>query len=76
MSTDVPSFESALDRLEEIVLRIEAGDLELDEALALFGEGIALLRHAGQTLDHAEARTQQLLEGVSGWELHPMDQPE
>lgn len=76
MSAEQPSFEGTLDRLEEIVLRIETGDLELDEALALFGEGVALLRHAGQTLDHAEARTQQLLEGVSGWELRPMDDPQ
>jgi exodeoxyribonuclease VII small subunit len=57
-----PSFEEALARLEQIVTRIEDEELGLDEALALFEEGIRLLRSAEQKLSIVEARVRQLIE--------------
>lgn len=55
-------FEAALERLEEIVQRLEAGDLPLEEALAAFEEGVGLSRRCAQQLDAAERRIEVLLE--------------
>jgi exodeoxyribonuclease VII small subunit len=60
------TFEAALDRLHEIVARIEGDSLELDEALALFEEGVRLLRFADGVLEGADARITQLLEDAGG----------
>jgi exodeoxyribonuclease VII small subunit len=60
------SFEQALARLEEIVRELERDDLDLDKALRLFEEGIALLRTANGSLQQADARVQQLIETADG----------
>lgn len=56
------SFEQALKRLEQVVRELETGDLPLDQALALFQEGVLLTRRCDGLLDGAEARIEQLLE--------------
>jgi exodeoxyribonuclease VII small subunit len=66
-----PGFEAVMARLSEIVGRIEGEALELDESLALFEEGVRLLRQAGSTLDQAEERIRQLLEDGDGFRLEP-----
>jgi exodeoxyribonuclease VII small subunit len=55
-----------LARLEEIVRRLEAEDVELDAALELFEEGVARLRVARERLAAAELRVQQVLEEAGG----------
>jgi exodeoxyribonuclease VII small subunit len=55
-----------LRRLEEIVRGLEADDLDLDRALALFEEGVSLLRDARGRLNEAELRVQQVLEDAEG----------
>ncbi|HEY9015510.1 MAG TPA: exodeoxyribonuclease VII small subunit [Gemmatimonadales bacterium] len=55
-----------LARLEEIVRRLEAEDLELDAALTLFEEGVARLRSARERLAAAELKVQAVLEEASG----------
>src|SRR5437763_1342986 len=50
------SFAQQLDRLEEIVRRLETQELDLDEALKLFEEGIERLREARERLTPAEAQ--------------------
>jgi exodeoxyribonuclease VII small subunit len=55
------SFEAALARLEAIVARLEAGNLPLDEAVALYEEGMRLATLCGQRLDTAELRVSQLV---------------
>lgn len=61
-------FEAALERLEELVERLESGDLALEDALAAFEEGVALSRRCARQLDVAERRIEVLLEegGVLG----------
>jgi exodeoxyribonuclease VII small subunit len=61
----VPLSEE-LARLEEIVRRLEADDLELDAALTLFEEGVARLRAARERLAAAELKVQAVLEEASG----------
>ena len=64
------TLEAALDRLNEIVGRIEGESLELDESLALFEEGVRLLRFAEGVLESADERIRQLLDdGVGGSRL-------
>lgn len=58
-------LEARLSRLETIVSALEREDLELDEALALFEEGIGHLREAQALIRTADLRIEQLLdEGV------------
>ncbi|HHY46458.1 MAG TPA: exodeoxyribonuclease VII small subunit [Firmicutes bacterium] len=61
-----PAFEEALSRLEEIVTALEGGELTLDESLALFEEGMRLLRVCTKRLDEAESRVSMLLRGEDG----------
>lgn len=60
------SFETSLERLEEIAARLEGDNLELDAALALFEEGIAELRTASAFLAQAETRLKYLREAADG----------
>lgn len=55
------SFENALQQLEQIVSRLESGELPLEEALNEFERGVQLARSSQQTLQAAEQRVQILL---------------
>jgi exodeoxyribonuclease VII small subunit len=59
-------FEEALKRLEELVKRMEAGDLTLDESLKAFEEGIRLIRFCTRKLDETERRVEILLRDEQG----------
>lgn len=54
------TFEQAFEQLEEAVQRLEAGDLPLAEALALFEEGTRLARLCERQLSGAELRVRQI----------------
>ena len=60
------SLAEELARLEEIVRRLEADDVELDAALILFEEGVARLRAARERLAAAELKVQAVLEEAGG----------
>jgi exodeoxyribonuclease VII small subunit len=72
-------FEAALARLEEIVGKLEDGDLALEESLRLFEEGVRLSRTCDQKLQAAERRIEILLkdeEGkISALPFEPKDGP-
>ena len=55
-------FEHSLDELEQLVARMEGGELSLDESLASFERGIGLYRHCQQSLEQAELRVRLLLD--------------
>jgi exodeoxyribonuclease VII small subunit len=55
-----------LARLDEIVRRLEAEDMELDAALALFEEGVTRLRAARERLAAAELKVQAVLQEAGG----------
>jgi exodeoxyribonuclease VII small subunit len=61
----VARFEAALKELEEIVARMEDGELPLEQALQLFERGVALARDCRAALDSAELRVKTLLENDS-----------
>jgi exodeoxyribonuclease VII small subunit len=56
-----PSLEGRLKRLEEILATLEADDLELERALALFEEGVGHVRAAERVLAETELRVEELL---------------
>ena len=64
--SDSPDFETALKKLEDIVKRLENGELSLDSALELFEEGIKLSRFCHTKLEEAERRVEILLKNGSG----------
>jgi exodeoxyribonuclease VII small subunit len=63
---EVVSFGPELSRLEEIVRKLESEDLELDEALQLFEEGVSRLRAARERLAQAELKVQAVLQEAGG----------
>lgn len=65
-SAPEPTFEQALGRLEEIVGRLESGELTLDESLALFEEGVRLSRVCSARLAEAERKIERLIERSDG----------
>jgi len=60
------SFEEALKGLEEIVQRMESGDLALEDSLGLFEEGVRLTRVCSQRLDEAEKKIELLTRDEKG----------
>jgi exodeoxyribonuclease VII small subunit len=54
-------FEESLEKLENIVKKMEAGDLPLEDALKSFEEGIKLIRFCQGKLDEASRRVEILL---------------
>jgi len=56
-----PDFETALRDLEELVERLEQGDLPLEESLAAFERGVALTRSCQTALKEAEQKVEILL---------------
>ena len=56
-------FEQSLDRLEEIVRHLEKGDLPLNDSLALYEEGTALISACSKQLDEAEQKVVKLRKG-------------
>jgi exodeoxyribonuclease VII small subunit len=54
------TFEELQRTLDELVARLERGDVPLDEALALYERGEALHRALSERLDRAELRIEEL----------------
>ena len=65
------AFEGALDELEALVERLEAGDLALEQALATFERGVALSRRCAELLDRAEQRIDELVRAQGGAAVRP-----
>jgi len=66
VTSEQASFARQLERLEEIVRRLEAEDLDLDQALKLFEEGVERLRQARERLTVAEAAVKQVVSENAG----------
>ncbi|MBN2282529.1 MAG: exodeoxyribonuclease VII small subunit [Deltaproteobacteria bacterium] len=64
-------FEKALERLEDIVRRLEEGEMTLDESLKAFEEGIRLARFCSKKLDEAERKVEVLLADEEGFTVEP-----
>ena len=71
------SFEDALKELEQLVGRLEHGEVPLEESIALYSRGAALRKHCEDKLQAAEARVAEITEGGSGGQVsaRPLDIP-
>jgi exodeoxyribonuclease VII small subunit len=61
-----PSFEVALKRLEEVLDSLEHGNLNLEESVKAFEEGMGLVRLCHGKLDEVERRVELLLKDETG----------
>ena len=61
-ATPVAEFERSLDELEQLVAKLEHGDLSLDDSLKAFERGVALYRNCQTALDQAELKVKLLLD--------------
>ena len=69
-------FEKAIKRLEEIVEKLEKGDLDIDKSLEIFEEGIKMSRICSKKLAEAEKRIEKLTRNEKGEliaELFPVE---
>jgi exodeoxyribonuclease VII small subunit len=61
-----PTFEKDMGRLEELVKKLESGEISLEESLVAFEEGMKLAESLGKVLDKAQERVQKLTRGEQG----------
>ncbi|MBR6596036.1 MAG: exodeoxyribonuclease VII small subunit [Oscillospiraceae bacterium] len=60
------SFESNMQRLEQIVRAMERGDVPLEESLKLFQEGTELVRSCNELLDNAQLQVKMIMTAPDG----------
>ena len=60
------SFEDALKALEDVVRRLEGGEVPLDESLTLYEQGEELRRQCQKRLDSAQERIEKIVAGSDG----------
>jgi exodeoxyribonuclease VII small subunit len=58
------TFESKLDRLKDIVDRLERGDLPLEEGVSLYKEGLTLAKACGKQLESARNEVKVVSDGL------------
>ncbi len=66
MSKKCSTFETNMQRLEEIVRIMEVGDVSLEESLRLFQEGAKLVEKCTKQLDEAELEIKKIVPGANG----------
>jgi exodeoxyribonuclease VII small subunit len=59
-------FEVAMAELEDVVEQLESGDLALEDALAVFEKGVALVQYCNQKLNEVEKRVEILVKDKEG----------
>ena len=68
-------LDRRLKRIEEIVASLDSDEVDLDEALTLFEEGVGHLRRAQQILESAELKVEELI-GPEGEEAREFEAPD
>ncbi len=63
------SFEVALKELEAIVSRLEQGEVDLEDSIALYERGQVLKSHCEKKLKSAEGRLEKIVLGAGGPEI-------
>lgn len=77
-TTDAPivstlTFEAALKELEAIVARLEQGQVDLEDSIALYERGQALKAHCESKLKAAEGRLEKIVQGGGRLGTEPVD---
>ncbi len=66
IDTEHLSLEEALQRLEDIVAKMDSESIDLEESIALFREGMELTKFCRQQIASAEQKVQEVLEDAEG----------
>jgi exodeoxyribonuclease VII small subunit len=69
-----PGFDAILQRLREVVTKLESGELTLEQSLAIYEEGVQLARKGQQLLATAEKRVEILVSASGGVATAPFDE--
>ena len=69
----VADFEASLDALEQLVGKMEAGGMSLEESLAAYERGVGLYRQCQQALEQAELRVRLLTDPAQPEKSEPFD---
>ncbi len=59
-------IDQDIKKLDELVKKMESGDLPLEQALEVFSEGIQLVKKCTQTIEKAELRVKEILQNEQG----------
>lgn len=59
-------FEKAMARIEQIVDQMESGEIELDQALALYQEGMELMAQCQATLEETQNKIKKITRDIQG----------
>ena len=68
-------FEEALKKLEDIVSKLEAGDMPLEESLSKYEEGIKLSKICARQLEAAKSKVELLMKSGSKFEIKAFEEP-
>lgn len=60
------TFEEALRALEDVVRKLEGGDVPLDDSISLYERGEQLRKHCQARLDAAQARIEKIVQRADG----------
>ena len=75
-SNDLGGLEKSLEELEAIVVRLESGELPLEQALKEFEHGVKLTRRCQTALQEAEQKVEILLKKTATAEPSPFESAE
>lgn len=75
-SSPVADFEQSMQSLEDLVARMEAGEMTLEESLAAYERGVGLYRHCQTALEQAELRVRLLSDPANPDDARPFDASE
>ncbi|MBE2210921.1 MAG: exodeoxyribonuclease VII small subunit [Xanthomonadaceae bacterium] len=73
-ASPVANFEHSLEELEQLVERMETGELSLEESLAAYERGVGLYRTCHQALEEAELRVRLLSDPQDPASAEPFDE--
>ena len=75
-ASPVADFEQSMQALEELVGKMEAGEMTLEESLAAYERGVGLYRHCQTALEQAELRVRLLSDPANPDDARPFDASE
>lgn len=68
------TFEEAMNALEELVNRLEAGGIDLDESLEIYEKAVTLRNHCKKILEDGQRRIQKIMETPEGIQIREFDE--
>ena len=75
-TSPVADFEHSMQALEDLVGKMETGDMTLEESLAAYERGVGLYRHCQTALEQAELRVRLLSDPANPDDARPFDASE